>query len=130
MYNLVTWFDWFMVLRGLGSQKIDFFYIAFFNSITIQKVNDNVLNRLDEKWKNETKRLSAFRKNWRAAGNRSLFYLCFVFQWLQKKRRFRSVWNFFCFHRTFSFTGWNFVLSCKNFWFWEKFKKIQFPLLE
>ena len=39
-------------LRGLGSQKIDFF-IAFFNSITIQKVNAKVLNRLDEKSKNE-----------------------------------------------------------------------------
>ena len=35
-------------LRGLGSQKIDFF-IAFFNSITIQKVNVKVLGRLDEK---------------------------------------------------------------------------------
>ena len=35
-------------LRGLGCQKIEFF-IAFFNSITIQKVNTKVLNRLDEK---------------------------------------------------------------------------------
>ena len=35
-------------LKGLGSQKIDFF-IPFFNSITIQKENAKVLNRLDEK---------------------------------------------------------------------------------
>ena len=35
-------------LRGLGSQKIEFF-IPFFNSITIQKVNAKVVNRLDEK---------------------------------------------------------------------------------
>ena len=40
-------------LRGLGSQKIDFFCIAIFNSITIQKENSKVLSRLGEKWKNE-----------------------------------------------------------------------------
>ena len=34
--------------------------------------------------KGETKRLSEFRKKWRAAGNRSLFYFCSVLQWLQK----------------------------------------------
>ena len=39
----MTFFD----LKGLGSQKIDFCFIAFFNSITIQKVNAKVLNRLD-----------------------------------------------------------------------------------
>ena len=38
-----------MALKGtIGSQNIDFF-IAFFNSITIQKVNAKVLNRLNEK---------------------------------------------------------------------------------
>ena len=36
-------------LRGLGSQKIDFFIIEFLNSITIQKVNAKVLNCLDKK---------------------------------------------------------------------------------
>ena len=39
---------------GLGSQKIDFF-ITFFNSITIEKVNAKVLNPLDEKWKNDVR---------------------------------------------------------------------------
>ena len=45
----------FQILRRLGSQKI-YFFIAFFNSITIQKVNAKVLNRLDEKWKNESRK--------------------------------------------------------------------------
>ena len=46
------------LLRRIGSQKIDFL-IAFFNRITIQKVNAKVLNCLVEKWKNERQKVWA-----------------------------------------------------------------------
>ena len=37
----------------VNGSKNRFFFIEFFNRITIQKVNAKVLNRLDEKWENE-----------------------------------------------------------------------------
>ena len=48
-----------------------------------------------KKW--ETKRLSAFRKNWRAAGNRSLFYFCSILQWFQENGGSDRFEDFFAF---------------------------------
>ena len=114
-------------LRGLGSQKIDFYFIAFFNSITIQKVNAKVLNRLDDKWKNEVRStfwIENVFQNFKLVFLEILFL--FRFAVIAKKLRFRSVWKFFCFCRTCSLTGLISVLSCKNFWFWEKIRKHEF----
>ena len=48
-----------------------------------------------KKW--ETKRLSAFRKNWRAAGNFSKSYFCSFLQWLQINGGSDQFENFFAF---------------------------------
>ena len=52
-YHIFSKFESLKILKRARKLKNRFFFIAFFNSITIQKVNTNVLNRLDEKWKNE-----------------------------------------------------------------------------
>ena len=108
--------------KGTRKSKKRFFFIAFFNSITIQKVNAKVLNHLDEKW--ETKRLSAFRKNWLVAGNRNLFYFCSVLQWLQENGGSDQFGNFSAFADNV-FVNMNFLWKIFTFWkFLEFFLKI------
>ena len=62
-------------LRGLGSQKLDFFYYIFqwyyYSNGKCQSFKSFGCKM--KKW--ETKRLSAFRKNWQDVGNFKLVFL-------------------------------------------------------